>query len=420
MNRALLPLIALSLLVGLSSATSNTIFNEVGLPANTFWNINVYSYQTTLYNHNFNSSNTAVSGFIPTSYAPYLFRASGIISGTQVVILGAVSVAGNNLINFNAITTNTSVTSSQYNFCFTSGCVSYLGNPPNSASSLQSEVLGPPYSADLTIYLNPAGYFEYALSNSSVTAVPPTFYVDIAPGQLVAHQINLTYIQQQATPTLNKTVNVTTTCSFLIFCSKNNVTQRHANITYVGSVYYSQLIDISPVEFDMVSGNLTPYAFSSWVQNNQGAFYNTTLIYDTTNLNIIDKAVLALPTVPWYLASVAPVLLLVNVVKGTATYLLQGELTVPPGQAVSITTGGIKNPSYPLNVTYAYPNLLCLGQYLNGICTQSGIQGMLAFNNYFDNTYAPQVALSQFVNFDLIDIMLITLSIYLIKKLNGS
>lgn len=419
MKKILLLTLLSLMLIGIVSAQSNTIFTENGLSANTVWNVNVYSIQNANFNRNFNtSSNSITTNIIPSgSIYPYFFVAS---APSEPLITGIVNVGSANPIRFSTSSTTNSITTVLYQFCSQFGistatfvaCETEDGAPPNNASSLQSQVIGPPFAANLTIYINQEGYYEYVINNGTST-VSPSLYENIQPGELVLPQINLT----------------------------GTSNQKKLNSSYIGSIFYSQQIDISPIEYDQIQANLTPYNFFYWVEQNSPAFYNTTLVYQISNNSILKGVVLVTTSIPTTLIDLGgcaiensfPVLGILtntlganclktgNAVKAAAESLINGEVSVPVTTSIPIALDGIPSSTrnYNFYVTYAYPNLNCLSEVINGICTQSGTQGMLAFNNYVDNTYAPQVAESQFMNTSVPILLILTLSLFIIKKMNG-
>lgn len=389
--------------------TSNTVFIENGLTSNTFWNVNVYSFQTTSYNHNFNTTgNTITTNVIP--FGSYFFTAST----SNKLFYGALLVGANNLVNFVTSPVNTSVSTSSFSSCISLGanvCVPFQGNVPVNATGLQNKVIGPPYSANLTIYLNQQGFFEYIINNGT-SVVQPSLFQNIPPGELILPQLNLTSFNKVYSSSFNSLVTNTP----------------KLNSSYVGAIYYSQLIDIAPIERQMLEANLTPYSFFYWSELNSPFFYNTTLVFQTRNPGIISSAILGTSSITALLTGLAinPVFGLLSIpvlstAKQTVLTTIQGEISVPQASAIPISLSNIPNATrgYQLYVDYAYPNVFCLAQLVNGICVQHGVQGMLNFNTYFDNTYAPQVALSQFMTQGIPELFIITFALFIIKKLNG-
>lgn len=421
MNRALIFTIACSVLCGLAFA-SNTIFIETGLPANTFWNVNVWTYQNSTFNHNFNtSSSNTISVAIPTG--SYYYTISTNSAYPTSIISGKVSVGGTMYVNFNAIISANSVSSSTYNYCSPSqislgpgACISYEGAVPNNATQLQSTTPPNGYSANLTIYVNPAGYYEYVLTNSTTVAIQPQIYQNVLPGDMVLPPINLTNFNKLYYNSFNSLVS--------------NTVRAPLNSSYTGAIFYSQQIDISPIEWEAQGLNntqLTPQNFFYFVEQNSPSFANTTLIFHTNNLSIIGQGILATPD---YVTELSGILtggpvgfalggIIINSLKQTVLKGAYGEVSTSAQVAIPVAFANMQNTKLPLFVSYAYPNNFCISQYINGICIEKGSAGMLDFNNYIDTQYAPEILQSQFVSYGVGEIMMMLISIVFIKRLNG-
>lgn len=466
LNNKLLALASMLVLFG--TAYASTTFTESGLSANAVWNVNVWSYSfcgTTCYNHNVNGSliggtNTILTLGGTTPPIPSFFRATSNTIPGQVFI-GSVNVGGNTYINFTQAIKNATVNPAPYSTCFYSiqNCVTYLGSVPNGAGTLQSQVLGKPYTANLTIYVNPSGYFAYALAHNANGDIPSSLWLNVPPDQLALAPINLTQLNS---------------------LSLINSSAKNTSLIYGGAIFYSQIMDIAPIEYQQISANLTLFNFLNFVQMNEGSFSNTTLVMVMSNNTanglgkfacIAESSVLSnplayainlftnnsfskfesigqstncaraiatagskIPTNNW--------LSTLMWASGTDTLtfgLLNGLLNTNPNIAQAYSTAEVSlsvsqsipivanktNPTsnvYPLHVDYAFPaGFQCniVGQLIGGVCVESGTKGMFDFNNYIDNTYAPQVDMSQFLTQTLPTIMIITLVGYLAKKMNG-
>lgn len=448
MTKLIIP-IAFALLITLVSA-SNTIFIRTGIPSNTLWKVYVsQTGQASPYNQNFNviisgtsnslSTNALSSGLLPQAY---LYVAGYSIGGVYTYNYGFVNVDSNiyhiNIVNFTPSSNNLNPIYASCNHN-QSTCSPVTGTLGVNTSTLQNHVIGPPYSANLTVYINPAGYYEYIVQNESLgdnpaTKISQNLYVNIQPGQLISNQINLTFLGKQYT---------------LGAVAKN--TSAIKNSTYQGAILYSGLIDISPIEYAMLGGNLTPQNFANFVYTNDASFYNTTLIYNiglpstcSANYNlgeVITSFTCQLEASAGSLlqsdvntglstlsilghAGILPLGLVLNGAKLTGlTNLNDAETQAPITQSIPILLNNIPNStlSYPMYVSYAYPNALCQLGELNptGICIQSGQKGMLAFNNYIDDTYAPQIETNQFLTINAVAILGFALVMLIVKKING-
>jgi hypothetical protein len=342
------------------------------------------------------------------------------ISGVHTLIQSGFNFASNNIVNF---TSNNNTINASFVSCNSGGfiCVPVVGNLAiSNVSTLQNHVLGAPYSGNLTIYINPAGYYEYIITNGT-TEVPASLYINTPPGQL-DNQVNYSFFGMHYVGNL---FNI----------SSNVIT----NSTYKGSIFYSQLIDISPLEYDMLGGNLTPSSYTDYIYNNELSFYNTTLVF---NLSATSGCSLK-PTgffggIENWLTGAKCALTqfalninfqLINLITGghnTQVNLNNAESSVSPSVAIPIVLNNIQNASraYPLYVSYAYPGI-CLGDTAGqalkdwGTCLYSEQTGMMNFNNYVDGIYAPSIQMSEFLGTDVPLILGFALIMLIIKKING-
>lgn len=426
----LLYLILPLLLLGIASATT-TSFTQNGLPSNAVWNVTIYNYtNNTNFNVNFfgNTVQLSTSNSLIHINTLYFFRAYY----SSMTVIGEVVVGGNNQVNFNTIISNGIITVQPYVYCLPQGCVSFLGSVPKNASILQNQVLSTPYSGSLIIYLNPQGYFEYIINSTGNQGgkITSSMWVDLPPDQLVLPPLNLTLLSQINGGTYNAS-----TLRQLGYSPKNS-SVKNATIqgTYIGSIFYSQLIDITPIEYDMLIANITPRNFFTWIEQNPTSFYNTTVVYQintlsakiTGYLQIITSAITSA-----LLTAISPGLGMLSlfgnqglIATATRTSVCLGcqEASVPVLQSVPLAFSNMQNSTinYPLQVSYAYPSLCSWGSLANGgVCIQKGVDGMTNFNNYVDGGYAPQVAMSQFETQSIPTIFVILILVFLFRTLNG-
>ena len=139
-----------------------------------------------------------------------------------------------------------------YNLCNT------LTFSPLTSSQIESPTLSSTNTADMIIYLNPAGYFEFAISNNTQTNVfsNTALYQNTAPDQSILFPMS--QLSNKNSPTFQ---------GIVLYASATN-------------------LDLTPLEYDMLQGNgLTPSEFTNYVQNNINSFYNSTIIVSNANSN---------------------------------------------------------------------------------------------------------------------------------------
>ena len=111
------------------------------------------------------------------------------------------------------------------------------GNNPNDLVSQQycQSII---YCANLVIYLNQGGYFEYAIDHDNNFFINnPGVYQNVAPDTSVYNLYN-DYLQ---------VLSASTTPQYLGI----------QNFTYEGTIFYSNIIDIYPLEEQAQAGNLS-------------------------------------------------------------------------------------------------------------------------------------------------------------------
>jgi hypothetical protein len=439
MNRLIIPF-AFFAIMGVACANSNTIFARTGIINATAWDLNIYSTYNTSYDLFIPSiANTITTNALAITC---LFTANGQCSSAYSYLAGFnaggaqgflyldsviwVNAGGNNIVDF---TPSAATINASYSLCGVTFaqhiCVPAKGSLIN-ISTLTSPY-GSSHSGNLTIYINPAGYFEYVFQNQSLgsnpaTKLPQSSYLNTLPDQL-DNNLTLTLFGKVAV-TLFKgnSINVSSASNSSVIST-----------SLQGEIFYSGLIDISPIEsYGSIGGNLTPQTFADFIYANLGSFDNTTMIYNfnlynNTNsnysyasneglfleygINILSSAAFGILT-PLFFGGAAP-----------ATLSSHGINEVPfsmtTSKAVPIMLQTIPNSTatYPIFVSYVYPNESC--SLINGICEQSGQQGMYNFDTYVDEVSAPQILMSNFLSTDAIAILAWAFIILIIKKING-
>ena len=418
MNKLILIPIAFAMLMAVAGASSPTVFIENGLTTGTQWQVYVsYAHSPSSFNvvlsgtANIPSNSLSTNALNASSLSQtYLYVAGYSVGGIYTYLTGYVNVGYNQIIYFNpnANTTNATFHSCSHN---QSICSPLTGSIVTlNVSQLQNHVLGPPYSANLTIYINPAGYYEYVVQNASIgsnskTELPQSLYLNTQPGELT-NQLNLSFFGKE----------------YELGNLNSNTSNALINSKAQAEVFYSGLIDISPIEYDMLGGNLTPQTFTNFVYGNEGSFYNTTLFYNlTTNAK---QSSFLFGFFQWSINTGLSLLSggLSDISLSGFAGLPYAETSTSITQAIPAMLATIPNTtlSYPIYVSYAYPNFICqVGQLNLGICIESGQKGMIDFNNYIDDTYAPSILMSQFLTEDVTLILGFALIIVIVKKING-
>ena len=282
------------------------------------------------------------------------------------------------------ITTN-SITPTPYSTCYGNTGNSDL-NPNNIGSNPTCSI----YCANMTIYFNPAGFFEYAIDDgNNLFLSNPTLYQNTAPDYSVYNLYN-DYIN--ATQVAGQNFGM-------------------KNFTYEGAIFYSGLIDISPVESRANSGNLTIADFLSFVQQNQQSFDNTTVILKTPDLQISGTAIEATiinglqdSIIPFtfFIASLTnpagQVQQVTNIVSNNVAYINTTQVTVPLVASLYPNTGGYIQVFYDYEGSYVDEN---------------------TFNQNFDQFDSPQLAAYNFITNTAPLLLLITVLLFIVSKVNG-
>jgi hypothetical protein len=353
------------------------------------------------------------------------------LGGVYTYTYGSVIISSNNPISF---TPQANTLAPGYLPCShnQSVCAPVTGTLNETVGVLQNKVLGPPYSANLTIYINPAGYYEYIIQNSTLGSNPKTklstsSYLNKLPSQL------------------NNNITLSLFSSINFSISTNSNTVYYSKNSSIAEIYYSSLIDLSPLEYDMLGGNLTPHTFADFVYTNVESFQNTTVIYNISlysaksalqssqTLGYLQNFVNAgfttiFCTNPIFIGTCTGQLLTTGTITSPVTIkgiaqIPFAEVSTPAELSIPTMLATIPNSSisFPMYVSYAYPNTLCQIKELtiSGICIESGQKGMLDFNNYVDAVYAPQILMNIFLTVDATLILGFALIILIVKKING-
>jgi len=300
-------------------------------------------------------------------------------------------------------------------------------NQPNSATSLNLQNSVSQYSGALIIYFNPAGYFEFVLSNNSTTSLYNDYlyynsdlYQNTAPDQYMLNPIPYSI-------EFNSSINGS------------------LSYDYIGSIFYvPSMVDISPIincvlanstgncanpqsSTGAVATGLEPSGLFSFLSQNPLP-YNTTLVFVSNNLTLSEKIYNFLTaTGRGFLFSLEN---FANIVTGseplTASTVLSlniplfqealmqtnyNELIVPQ-QAVIPYLSTIYNNNEPLAVYFNYA-----GDFIS---TKPNNQNALyTFDGYYNNYYEPSEEENQFMTSGIISILSFTIILYILMKFNG-
>lgn len=310
-------------------------------------------------------------------------------------------------------------------------------NQPNSATSLNLQNSVSQYSGALIIYFNPAGYFEFVLSNNSTTSLYNNFlysnaelYQNTAPDQYMLR------------PILQSNSNL--------------------NYTYIGSIFYvPSTEDISPI-INCVLANSTgncanPQSSTGAVANGlepAGLFaflsqspiqYNTTLVFEPSNLTLSQQiSNLFIATSNNYLSNInSGGISLANMLSGTAPVTTSGVLNtlgsglcssqpvlcigvslfqgasqsgynelILPQQTVIPYLSTLYNNNEPLAVYFNYA-----GDFIS--TSPNNQNAVYTFDGYYNNYYEPSEEENYFMTDGIISILSFTIILYILMKFNG-
>ncbi|MEM3845714.1 MAG: hypothetical protein QXU98_08435 [Candidatus Parvarchaeota archaeon] len=260
--------------------------------------------------------------------------------------------------------------------------------PPNS-STIETPQPPTTYAANMTIYLNPAGYFEFAIANSStndIFSTNPQLYQNTLPDQSILAELNIS--------------------------NENNQT------TFSGIIFYASAteLDISPIENVILNGNgqLTQSMFLNYVESNIDAFYNATTIVQSPGcssiISLTTNSVTNTATSPISYAS--PLFGIIELVtnaisnSGLSSYCY---IPMPASQAVSFYQDAITQSNYPYQVYWNFE-----GQSLG-----TGQSAVYAFNSEYDNTFNLNYYQTQFYSTVIPELFIFSFIIILLLAFNG-
>ena len=249
------------------------------------------------------------------------------------------------------------------------------------------------YCANLVIYLNQGGYFEYALDHDNNFFINnPGVYQNVAPDTSVYNSYN-DYLQ---------VLNASTTPQYIGI----------QNFTYEGTIFYSNLINIYPLEAEAQAGNLRISGFFNFVNQNQNNFLNSTVILQSPNLQISGTA------------AESAFFSFLTLVAESAVPITWGYT---PGQLKNTKQVAATIISYNVALINTTPVITpyVSSQYdLNGLVNvrynyEGTFMTMNQFNENFDNYYAPQLSAYNFVTQTAPLLIVITILLFILSKLNG-
>jgi len=360
----------------------------------------VYSIQT--YNNQLNAS-LYINQILISNTSTNNNYTQGNSLGDYAIVLnttGNQNYTNNSLTNYIFINTQFSGTTQTTNYLnYLTGTSIYN---PDDILSLNSNIFPQIYSAGLIIYLNPAGYFEFILSNStsykSSSFFSSNLYENTAPDMYMTIPLNVT-----------------------------NFIQNTSDYTYQGAIFYTPVIDISPLEDCIlgVVGCLNPSSSTnSTGLTSDGLFtflsqspitYNTTIVYST------------LPTLTSFLynsfidAVNIGAKIGVSVIIPSASSLVPLSYSNPMANNFEYITPQ-QNAIALLSSQYNSPNPLAVYFDLNNglLSSKPNSQSALyQFNTYYDNQYSSNQALNYFFYNGLGLILGYTIIIYILIKING-
>ena len=365
-------------------------------------------------------------------------------------------------------TSTTSTTLTTSTIPYSSGILISSSNIPNSPSTVSGlSTSMSPSQPLLIIYYNPAGYFAYAISNSTDGHNPttngnlfqefPNIYQNVMPNDTIYSQLP-SLQQSQINAVINQSqadgLNITQQSSLVNALQTKFSTETNSYV-YAGAVFYSpptsQILTLecyyiySPSNCEgSPSGTLYFNNFTDYMSSLNSP-YNASIIYYMQNpdwqnsviaggASLINSGVSSCLTFnPLAIALTGGFCGIASVVYNGANFLdnlfsgnpltqttftipqialpTYAETTMPTSQAINYisalpTYSG--NPS--LNVEFNYENTIITGLNME--------QSIYAFNNDINGNLARQQQ-SVFFGTSLIDIFIIGIICYLMLKFNG-
>ncbi|MHB1764758.1 MAG: hypothetical protein ACYCS1_04365 [Gammaproteobacteria bacterium] len=313
----------------------------------------------------------------------------------------------NTIITEPSCITNTSINPTPYFSSAFSSCYQNIGNNSFNPNNISTPPNCSIYCANMVIYLNPAGFFEYALDNgTNLFNNNPSIYENVPPDYSVYSMYN-DYLNVTSLAMLY--LNPSSVSSI----TSSPVALGMKNFTYEGSIFYSGLVNIYPLEQEANQGNLTISEFLMFVQENQVDFYNTTIILQTPFLQVSGAAITS-SIITSLEQSVIPLVFLpttitnpqgasqqvTDILSNNVAYINTTSVTVP------LVASYYPNDNGYIKVSYNYE-----GQFLG--------DNYQTFNQYFDQYYAPQLVTYYFITNTAPLLLLITVLLFIISKLNG-
>ncbi|MEM3846575.1 MAG: hypothetical protein QXU98_12845 [Candidatus Parvarchaeota archaeon] len=258
---------------------------------------------------------------------------------------------------------------------------------PNS-STIETPQPPTTYAANMTIYLNPSGYFEFAIANSStndIFSTNPQLYQNTLPDQSILNELNIS--------------------------NENNQT------TFSGIIFYASAseLDISPIEDVILNGNgqVTQSMFLNYVESNIDAFYNATTIVQSPGCSSIiplaNNAIINTVTNPLsYLPTLFGFIMMTNAISNSG---LSNScyIPMPASQAVSFYQNAVTQSGYPYQIYWNFE-----GQQLG-----TGQSAIYAFNNEYDNTFNLNYYQSEYYSTVIPELFIFSFIIVLLLAFNG-
>ena len=282
-----------------------------------------------------------------------------------------------------------------YNLCNT------LTFSPLTTSQIESPSLSSTNTADMIIYLNPAGYFEFAISNNTQTNIfsNTALYQNTAPDQSILFPLNQ-------------------------LSNKNSP-------TFQGIVFYASAtnLDLTPLETDMLQGNgLTPSEFVNYAENNINSLYNSTIIVSNAESSNPCNGVGAIwcsivdfinpSTNPQNITTIAldtifpPASIVLGVINtGNALSLQQNYnyFAESPSQSVQFYSEQT-NSVEPYSVSFNFE-----GNMLSGTTTDQ----LYEFNQYYDNVFLLNYYQNQYYTTVIPTLFFLPFIVILLLAFNG-
>jgi hypothetical protein len=283
-------------------------------------------------------------------------------------------------------------------------CTNFINNIiPQFISQIESPTISSTNTANMVIYLNPAGYFEFAISNNTQTDIfsNAALYQNTAPDQSILFPISQV---NSSSP-----------------------------LTFQGIIFYASApnLDITPLENDMLQGNgLTPSNFENFVGNNVNYFYNSTVIISNSNVNacngfsvlwcsIVDFFNPSVNPPPSNLTSILidsfspPLAISLGIINAESAVSLQQSynyFTENPASSISFYQSQT-NSNEPYSVSFNFE-----GQQISGTTTA---EQLYTFNQDYDSIFSLNYYQSEYYSTVLPTLFFLTFITVLLLAFNG-